>query len=69
MRQDEKSSSFQLPLLNLNPNQIPAIPPTAVNSTEDIYKKSDPHKRGMKLPTAEPMTIKIQIVDFELINL
>ena len=40
--------------LNLNPNQTPIMPPSALKITEETEKTPAPHNVGRKLPTAEP---------------
>jgi hypothetical protein len=43
------------------------MPPTAVSKTDQIEKKLSPHSVGINPPTVEPIAIKIQMRDFELI--
>jgi hypothetical protein len=47
---------------------MPIIPPIAVKNIEDTSNNPAPHKVGIKPPIVEPIAMKIQIVDFELIN-
>ncbi len=44
---------------------MPAMPPTAVKTTDDNEKKPAPHKLGMNPPMVEPTNIPIQISDLE----
>lgn len=47
---------------------MPAIPPTAVKTTDHIPKKLSPQSIGINPPMAEPINKKIQIRDFEFMD-
>lgn len=47
---------------------MPAIPPIAVQTIEDIENIPAPQSEGMNPPSKEPATIPAQIIDLEFIN-
>jgi hypothetical protein len=51
----------------LKPIQIPKIPPTAPNNTDDIEKAPAPHIFGIKLPIVEKINRPRKISVFAFI--
>ncbi len=49
---------------NLNPSQIPAIPPTADRMTDENENMLAPQSEGTQLPTNEPTANKMKMSFF-----
>lgn len=54
---------------NLNPSQIPAMPPIADNMTDEKENIPAPHSVGIQLPTVEPIASMMNMSFFRSIKI